>query len=104
MMPSLIGGPPVQRTAGRLSDSTGSSSPMGDRGSQVGLDTVGLLQALLEQRPYERAVLGAAGGGEVGLQPGRQLLVGGQGGLVDQGLDAGHGHPVEAGDAAGEAV
>src|SRR5262249_34422394 len=46
-----------------------------DRGAEVGLDAVGPLQAVVEQQLGERPVLRAAGGGEVCLEPGRELLV-----------------------------
>ena len=46
-----------------------------DRGAKVGLDAGRLLRAVLEQQLGERLVSQAARGGEVRLQPGRELVV-----------------------------
>lgn len=50
-------------------------SQLPDRGAEVGLDAVGLQEAVLEQQLGERQVLQAACGGEVRLEPGRELVV-----------------------------
>jgi len=75
-----------------------------DRGTEVSLDSVRLLEAVLEEQPGNRPVLRAADCGEERLQPGRELGVVRHGGHVDQLLDAGDGDLAEGRDPAAEGV
>ena len=53
---------------------------LSDRGAELGFDAVGLLQAAVEQLLAWRLIFRSAGGGEIRLQPGRELAVLGESG------------------------
>src|SRR4029453_17785649 len=75
-----------------------------DRSAELGLNAVGLLKAVLEQQLREGPVLRTAGGGEVRLQPRRELFVVGQRGHIDQLLNARNGRLVKGCDPTSESV